>query len=99
MTNVQVKIELPDLDKLDESAQSELKRELEVQLMRSLAAYVLLRRRDPVCVLLDDLFHLESQAGQFLGEAIKDQAIKSKMHGSLSGVLSMIPIPTKGLRS
>ena len=99
MTNVQVKIALPDLDALDESTQADLKRELEVRLMRSLAAYVLLRRRDPVCVLLDDLFQLEAQAGQYLGEAIKDQAMKSKMRGSLAGVLSIIPIATSGLKN
>lgn len=97
MINVQVAIALSDLNSLDESTRDDLKRELEVHLMRSLAAYVLLRSKDPLCVLLDDLFHLEAQTGQFLGEAIKDHAMKTKMHGSLAGVLSMIPISTKGL--
>lgn len=69
---------------------------LETQLMRSLAAYVALRSSDPICTVLDDLFSLEMKAAQFLGEAIPAMAA-IKLHGSLAGVMTVIPMSTKGL--
>lgn len=79
------------LEAMDPSAKDKVKHDLEGQLMHCLAAYVLLRRRDPVCALLEDLLHLEAEAGEFLGHAISDVELQSRTKGALASVLSYIP--------
>lgn len=81
---------------LSAEEKQETQRQLEHQLMRSLAAYVALRSSDPICTVLDDLFSLEMEAAKFLGEAIPTMA-EIKLQGSLAGVMTVIPISTKGL--
>jgi len=95
MPNLQTSNVLLAPKALDRAPDEEVKRELETLLMRSLAAYILIRKKDPVCDLLEDLLEMELEAGQFLGEALKDPTIQSKLRGSLASILSVIPISTK----
>lgn len=81
---------------LSAEEKQETQRQLEHHLMRSLAAYVALRSSDPICNVLDDLFSLEMKAAQFLGEAIPTMA-ELKLQGALAGVMTVIPMSTKGL--
>ena len=65
---------------------------LEVLITRSLAAYILLRSREPVSVVMQDLFKMEDQAATLVTAFCKDQESIKSLRGALASTLSFVPI-------
>ena len=96
MRQLEVKGATLDLDSMSQEERNRVQKEIEVILMHSLATYVLVRRKDPLCDLLEDLLALEVEAGAKLKKALFDRNLDLK--GALAGILSVIPISTQGRR-
>lgn len=67
-------------------------RNMENLLTKSLAAYVLLRSREPVSVVMRDLFKIENEAATLVTEFCGDQERIASVRGTLASVFSLVPI-------
>ncbi len=83
-----------DLDVTSLEGKAQAQRELELVLMRSLTAYVVIRKKDPLPDILHDLFLIEAQAGVRLGKVIPNIET-TDLRGMLAGILTFIPISTQ----
>lgn len=61
-------------------------------LAQSLAAYVLLRSREPACEVIQDLFEIESEAAAIVDAFCADQEKITSLRGTLVSVFSLVPI-------
>lgn len=61
-------------------------------LAQSLAAYVLLRSKEPVCDVIQDLFEIESEAAALVDAFCADQEKITSLRGTLVSVFSLVPI-------
>lgn len=67
-------------------------RELGKLLTQSLAAYVLLRSKEPVCEVIQDLFEIESEAAALVDAFCTDKEKITNLRGALVSVFSLVPI-------
>lgn len=67
-------------------------RELSKLLTQSLAAYVLLRSKEPVCEVIQDLFEIESEAAALVDAFCTDNEKITNLRGTLVSVFSLVPI-------
>ena len=61
-------------------------------LTQSLAAFILLRSKEPVCDVIQDLFEIESDAAALVGTFCTDQQKITSLRGTLVSAFSLIPI-------
>lgn len=61
-------------------------------LAQSLAAYVLLRSKEPVCEVIQDLFEIESAAATLVDAFCADQEKITSLRGTLVSVFSFVPV-------
>lgn len=61
-------------------------------LAQSLAAYVLLRSKEPVCEVIQDLFEIESEAAALVSACCTDQEKITNLRGTLVSTFSLLPI-------
>lgn len=67
------------------------KEKLESQLIDALINYIVLRKSDPACEVLEDLISLELKAGEEIGKILKKQRLENNLKGTLATVLCGIP--------
>lgn len=81
-----------DHQSLPTTKQEAKKREaLNKLLTQSLAAYVVLNSRKPMCDVIDELFDLEFKAAQMVTTYLNDGKNRN-LRGALAGVYSVIPM-------
>lgn len=61
-------------------------------LAQALAAYVLLRSKEPVCEVIQDLFEIESEAAALVDAFCVDQEKITNLRGTLVSVFSLVPV-------
>ena len=61
-------------------------------LAQSLAAYVLLRSKEPVSGVMQDLFKIENEAAALVTTFCGDKENVMSLRGTLAGVFSVVPI-------
>ena len=61
-------------------------------LTKSLAAYVILRSKEPVSAVINDLLEIEIEAASLVGSFYSDDKRSMNLKGSLASVFSFVPI-------
>lgn len=61
-------------------------------LVKSLAAYVILRSKEPISEVMHDLFKIEIEAAYLVGSFCADGESTANLKGSLASVFSFVPI-------
>lgn len=78
---------------------SETQEHLRTLLTYSLAAYVGARSKEPISVVMNDLFEIEFKAANLIEAFMTEKIETPDLRGSLAGVFSVIPIGKKTIHS
>lgn len=65
---------------------------LSAVLAKSLAAYVILRSKEPISEVINDLFEIEIEAASLVESFYSDDKCTMNLKGSLASVFSFVPI-------